>query len=70
MGRPRQTFRVQPGLGAVAWSPRHQKELASPSLEKPSMHMARPLISPVTDTSPESPWTTDNQGLCPNGDDK
>lgn len=35
------------GWSAVAWSPRHQKEPASPSLEKPSMHVARPLISLV-----------------------
>lgn len=44
-----------------AQSTEHQKELASPSLEKPSMHVARPLISPVTDASPESPWSTDNK---------
>lgn len=25
------------------------------------MHVARPLISPVTDASPESPWSTDNK---------
>lgn len=49
------------GWGAAAWSPEHQKELARPSLEKPSMHVARPLISPVTDASPESPWSTDNK---------
>lgn len=46
---------------AAAWSPEHQKELASPSLQKPSMHVARPLISPVTDASPESPWSTDKK---------
>lgn len=49
------------GWGAAAQSPEHQKELASPSLEKPSVHVARPLISPVTDANPESPWSTDNK---------
>lgn len=55
------------GWGAAAWSPEHQKELACPSLEKPSVHVARPLISPVTDASPESPWSTDNKACVLRG---